>query len=262
MTGLFGFRARRRRKILADPFPARWQAILHREVGLYTQLDAGERAKLRDDMRLLIAEKNWEGTRDFELQEPMQVIVAANACVLTLAMNGEPLRHVRTVIIQPGAYVQPQPTVTNGIAHDGVVASGTAYVNGTVVLSWRDILHNSRNPHDGRNVVLHEFAHQLDMAGGVVDGTPRLPRRQYPVWRRVMTAAYEQLVHAAEHGVPSLLNYYGATNPAEFFAVATECFFERPVQMRELHPELYALLRAYFRQDTARRAESASRAPR
>lgn len=254
---MFGFRARRRRKLLAQPFPAAWQAILHRDVGLYAQLDAGERSKLRDDLRIFVAEKNWEASKDFELTEAMQVIVAANACLLTLAMDGDPLSHARTIIIQPQPYVAPQPRMQNGIAHAGMRSSGTAYLNGPVVLSWRDILQNSRNPHDGRNVVLHEFAHQLDMTGGVVDGTPPLVQRElYPVWQRVMTEEFERLTHAAEHGLGTLLSHYGATNPAEFFAVSTECFFERPMQLREMHPELYALLRAYYRQDTARRVEA------
>jgi len=260
---MFGFRARRRRKILAQPFPATWQAILHRDVGLYTLLEPGERSAVRDAMRLFAAEKSWEGTRDFELREPMTVVVAANASILTLGMNGEPLRHLRTIIIQPQAYVPPQPMVFGGVAHEGVTASGTAYVNGTVVLSWRDIVHDSRNPHDGRNVVLHELAHQLDMADGIVDGTPRLAGRgRYAAWRRVMTAAYEQLVDAAEHGLPSVLRYYGATSPGEFFAVATEAFFESPLPLRERHPALYDLLRAYYRQDTAGRFERAAAARR
>jgi Mlc titration factor MtfA (ptsG expression regulator) len=253
---MFGFRARRRRRILAAPFPAAWQAILHRDVGLYAVLDAGERARLRDELRVFIAGITWEGVRDFELQERMQIIVAANACLLTLAMDGEPLRHVRTVIIQPDVYVPPGPRMHDGVAQTGVAASGTAYVNGTVVLSWRHILAQSRTPDDGRNVVLHEFAHQLDMIGGIIDGTPPLAARsRYPTWRRVMTDEYERLVHAANEGIATLIDHYGATSPGEFFAVATECFFEQPVPMRELHPELYAVLRSYFRQDTARRAE-------
>jgi Mlc titration factor MtfA (ptsG expression regulator) len=253
---MFGFRARRRRRILAEPFPAASQVVLHRDVGLYAPLDAGERARLRDELRVFIAETQWEAVQGFELHESMQIIVAANACLLTLAMDGEPLRHVRTVIIQPDVYVPPTPQVRDGVVHAGAPATGTAYVNGTVVLSWRHIRSQSRTPHDGRNVVLHEFAHQLDMIGGVVNGTPRLhSRKQYPAWHRVMQAEYDRLVHAARHGLPTLIDHYGATSPGEFFAVTTECFFERPVQMRELHPELYGVLRSYYRQDTARRLE-------
>jgi hypothetical protein len=258
---VLGFRARRRRKILAEPFPAAWQAVLHRDVGLYAQLDSGERETLRDNLRVFIAEKSWEGTRDFELTEAMQVIVASNACILTLAMEGDPLRHARTIIIQPHEYEQPQPMITDGVAHTGVKVLGTAYVNGPVVLSWPHILHNNRNPSDGRNVVLHEFAHQLDMTGGVVDGTPPLANPdQYAAWQRVMTAEFQNLVHAAEQGIPTLIDHYGATNHAEFFAVVTECFFERPIEMRQHHAELYGVLRSYYRQDTARRTEVARKA--
>jgi Mlc titration factor MtfA (ptsG expression regulator) len=255
---MFGFRTRRRKKLLAQPFPAAWQAILHRDVGLYGPLSTGERASLRDALRLFVAEKRWEGAKDFDVTEAMKVIVAANACMLTLGMDGEPLRHVRTIILHPGSYIPPRPLMSNGIAHDRMTASGTAYVNGPVVLSWPHILHNSRDPQDGRNVVLHEFAHQLDMTGGIVDGTPPLSSRdQYPAWQRVMTAEYDRLRAAADHGIPTLISHYGATNPAEFFAVITECFFERSLRLRAEHPEMYRLLRAYYRQDTARRAEMA-----
>jgi Mlc titration factor MtfA (ptsG expression regulator) len=254
---MFGLRARRRRRVLAEPFPAAWQVLLHREVGLYASLDAGERSRLRDELRVFIAEMRWEAVKDFELRDEMKVIIAANACLLTLAMDGEPLRHVRTIIIQPDVYVPPGEQMSGGVARVGAAASGTAYTNGTVVLSWRHIRSQSRDGRDGRNVVLHEFAHQLDMIGGIVDGTPPLTSKdQYPAWRRVMTAEYEQLVFSAEHGVPTLIDYYGATNPGEFFAVATEYFFERPTTMRERHPELYGVLRSYYRQDTARRAAS------
>lgn len=255
---LFGFRSRRRRRLLAQPFPAAWQATLHRDVGLYALLDVAERTALRDALRVFIAEKSWEGAKDFDVTDRMRVIVAANACLLTLAMDGEPLRHVRTIILQPAAYVPPRPRVVNGVAHEGMAASGTAYVHGPVVLSWEHIVRESRQRGAGRNVVLHEFAHQLDMTGGVVDGTPPLPRRAlYAAWQRVMTTEYEQLRRAAEYGAATLISHYGATSPAEFFAVVTECFFERAIDLRDHHPELYDLLRAYYRQDTARRAERA-----
>ena len=251
---MFGFlRARRRKKILAEPFPAAWQAILHRHVALYATLDSGERSALRDAVQVFVAEKNWEHTADFEHSQPMQVVVAANACILTLGLHGDPLRHARTIILQPDTYVPPQPMIRNGIAQSGMNVTGTAYLNGPVILSWREIIANSRL-RDGRNVVLHEFAHQLDMAGGVVDGTPPLPhRKDYAEWRRVMTAEYEQLQFAAEHGVRTVVDHYGATNPAEFFAVATELFFEKSRQMMGKHPELYGLLVEYYRQDPASR---------
>ena len=118
--------------------------------------------------------------------------------------------------------------MTGNIASEGFRASGTAYLHGPVVLSWQDLRRQSRNPNDGKNVILHEFAHKLDMTGGVIDGTPPLPSRAHAeTWKRVMTAEFEQLQRAAQHGAFTLIDHYGATNPAEFFAVITECFFER-----------------------------------
>ena len=115
-------------------------------------------------------------------------------------------------------------------------------------------LGGGKDAHDGQNVVLHEFAHQLDFLDGYADGTPPLSsREEYRRWRDVMTDEYERLVRESEHGHARVLDAYGATNPAEFFAVATEAFFEKPVQLQRRHPALYEVLRGYYCQDTAER---------
>jgi Mlc titration factor MtfA (ptsG expression regulator) len=143
----------------------------------------------------------------------------------------------------------------------GVVLEGTsellgqAMYRGPVILSWDEILGDARRRRRGRNLVFHEFAHQLDMLDGVINGTPALGNRAlYQRWQEVMTAEYQELITAAEQGRPSLLDRYGTTNEGEFFAVATECFFCKPVRMSELHPRLYELLHDYYRQDPAARA--------
>ncbi len=133
---------------------------------------------------------------------------------------------------------------------------GEAWGQGVVVLSWDDVRRGAADMRDGQNVVLHEFAHQLDQEDGAADGAPILPgRSRYVAWARVLGAEYEQLRRDASRGRPSVLDDYGATNPAEFFAVATECFFEKPGLLRRRHPELYEELRAYYRQDPARLVE-------
>ena len=122
-----------------------------------------------------------------------------------------------------------------------------------VVLSWDDVRAGASDIHDGHNVVLHEFAHQLDQEDGAADGAPILDRRsQYVAWARVLGGEYERLRRASRAGKESVLDEYGATNPAEFFAVATECFFEKPAQLRRKHPELYEELKEYYRQDPER----------
>src|SRR5262249_37038635 len=136
--------------------------------------------------------------------------------------------------------------------HDDLV--GQAHYRGPVIVSWTDALAGSQNEADGINTVLHEFAHELDFLDGEINGTPRLrDRSQYRIWREVMTQEYQRLVKMAEKGAKTLLDPYGAKDEAEFFAVATECFFEKPVELAKKHSRLYELLRDYYRQDPARR---------
>ena len=121
-----------------------------------------------------------------------------------------------------------------------------------MVLSWDDVLAGAADIHDGHNVVLHEFAHQLDKEAGYGDGAPDLPQRSmYVAWARVLSAEYAHLVDAIHQNHPTVLDPYGATNPAEFFAVATEAFFEKPAALKSLHPELYEQLRQFYEQDPA-----------
>jgi Mlc titration factor MtfA (ptsG expression regulator) len=135
---------------------------------------------------------------------------------------------------------------------EGFINSGEAWVRGPIIVSWADAVAGGRGQTSGRSLVLHEFAHALDMMDGLVNGTPLLKNRQmYGQWHRVMTAEYERLRFASAHGMATLLNQYGATNVAEFFAVSTECFFEQSPFMRQWHPALYQLLRDYYHQDPA-----------
>ena len=129
---------------------------------------------------------------------------------------------------------------------------GESWARGNVVLSWDDVLQGASDIHDGHNLVFHEFAHQLDNESGAAEGAPELPRRSmYIAWARVLGREYEALISSIERNRPTLLNHYGATNPAEFFAVATEYFFERSVELKRLHPELYKTLQSFFQQDPA-----------
>jgi hypothetical protein len=127
---------------------------------------------------------------------------------------------------------------------------GESWSFGNIVLSWEDVLRDSVNYKEGRNVVFHEFAHQLDFESGSAQGAPILPRgAKYSDWSRILGREYASLIHSLELGTPSLLDKYGAVNPAEFFAVATECFFLKPLDLKVQHPELYNQLRVYYRQD-------------
>jgi Mlc titration factor MtfA (ptsG expression regulator) len=246
----------RRRKLLAQPFPAEWLRYLQSNVALYALLSEPEQARLRDDLRVFIAEKDWEGCGGLEMTDEIKVTIAALAGLLTLGMEHDYYSRVRSILVYPGGYRVPDHEVLgdNTVLEGESDRLGEAHYRGPVILSWDEVLHDARHPGAGRNLVFHEFAHQLDMLDGAVDGTPPLrDRDQYRRWHKVMTAEYRRLVTEAEEGRPTLLDEYGTTNQGEFFAVATECFFDQPAAMARLHPRLYALLRDYFRQDPAAR---------
>jgi Mlc titration factor MtfA (ptsG expression regulator) len=247
---------RRRRKVLAQPFPAAWLHYLETNMVHYGRLDPAEQAKLRDDLRLFIAEKRWEGCGGLVLTDEMKVTIAGQACLLTLNLEPDAYARVTSVLVYPtGFRVPDMPEHGTGIIdEEGEEHLGEAWYRGPVILSWEDVLWEGQHPGEGRNLVYHEFAHQLDMLDGVIDGTPPLrDRQQARRWQQIMTAEYNKLVRRAERGRATLLDHYGATSEGEFFAVATECFFDQPREMKQRHPELYDLLREYYRQDPAER---------
>jgi Mlc titration factor MtfA (ptsG expression regulator) len=245
---------RRRNKLLAEPFPVEWLRYLHENVAYYDYLTEAEQAKLRDDLRVFIAEKHWEGCGGLRITDEIKVTIAAQACLLVLALEEDCYTRVKSILVYPRGYLGPSD-------RDGITGlifeeerSGEAWYRGPVILSWTDALEEGRDPGLGKNLVFHEFAHQLDMLDGEVDGTPPLrDPQQAEEWREVMTAEYQRLVEESEQGEATLLDEYGATSEGEFFAVATECFFTRPVEMRRRHPRLYQVLREYYRQDPAAR---------
>lgn len=256
-------RDRRRKRILATPFPDAWLPYLERNVGYYRLLSDAEKVRLRDDLRIFIAEKHWEGCGGLILTDEIKVTVAAQACLLTLNLEGEPYARVRTILVYPSGYTAPEvdPLDGGGVLEGEVERSGEAHYRGPVVLSWDEVLEGGRYP-DGYNLVFHEFAHQLDMLDGAINGTPPLADpEQARRWKRVMSAEYRRLVEASERGKATLLDDYGAESEAEFFAVATECFFDRPGALARGHPELYEVLRDYYRQDPAARESRPGRPP-
>jgi Mlc titration factor MtfA (ptsG expression regulator) len=249
---------RRRRQLLAMPFPAEWLVLLQKNVRHYAFLSEAEQARLRDAMRIFIAEKNWEGCGGQEMTDEIKVTVAALACLLVLGVEDSHYDRMQSILVYPSAYGIPGNTVgRDGLIHEDEARLGEAWYRGPVILSWEDVRYEARHPWQGRNLVFHEFAHQLDMLDGVINGTPPLGSpEQYRRWQEVMTAEYQRLIHESEHGRATLLDEYGTTNEGEFFAVATECFFERPAEMARRHPQLYEVLRGYYRQDPATRYAS------
>ncbi len=247
---------RRRRKLAAAPFPPAWLDSLQANVAHYRRLPPPDQARLRGDLSILIAEKEWEGCGGQEITDEVKVTVAGQASLLLLGLQDNYFDAVPSILVYPRQYLIPQTEPLGGeCALEGELAvEGVAHRRGPVILSWEETLAEGRDPGLGHNLVLHEFAHQLDLQDGEINGTPLIRDRDLDRrWQEVMTAEYERLIESADEGRPTLIDDYGATNPGEFFAVVTECFFTRPVAMRRRHRALYELFRDYYRQDTAER---------
>jgi len=208
---------------------------------------------LQDDIKVFVAEKNFEGCGGLEITDEIRVTVAAYACILLLNRRHDFYPRLQSILVYPDLY--PAHAVRRGPGNTLVegqeVRAGESWHTGAVVLSWSHVLHRPGDP-AAHNVVLHEFAHQLDQEDGTVNGAPLLPRSSmYAAWARILGREYDALRRDTDARRATVLDKYGATAPEEFFAVATECFFENPRQLRERHPELYVELREYYRQDPA-----------
>ena len=253
---MFKLKARRRQRLRSQPFPELWLKIVRRNVPYYDRLSVSEQEELRSNIQVFMAEKNFEGCGGLKLTDEIKVTIAAYACILLLHRQHDFYPRLRTILVYPDAYpvkvVRPGPG--NMVIEGHEMRAGESWHTGAVVISWNHVLHRPGDPQEGRNVVLHEFAHQLDQEDGSVNGAPLLPKTSmYRAWARILGREYQLLAEAADADRPTLLDKYGATNPAEFFAVVTEYFFEQPEQLQQQHPELYKELRLYYRQDPAAR---------
>lgn len=246
----FWLKRRRRKRIVAQPFPGKWLTYLDANVLQYRLLTKDEQEELRRRVQVFIAEKKWLGCGGLAVDDEMKVTIAAQACLLVLGIDYEyHYDQIRSVLIYPDSYLHP-PGEGDGLYDEERQVYGEAWHRGPIVLSWK----NTRGiaGEHGGNLVFHEFAHHLDDLDGGMDGTPPLERGQLRRWQRVVDEEYHRLVRASRQGRATLLNQYGASNRAEFFAVATECFFERPGELEERHPGLYTILHDFYRQDPAR----------
>lgn len=249
------FKRRRRERLRRQPFPDEWRHIIERNVPLFRRLPERDREELLGHVQVFLAEKYFEGCGGLELTDEIRVTIAAQACVLLLHRESDYYPRVTSILVYPSTYVaEEERSIGGGIWEEGgeVRLGHTHERMGVIVLAWDAALHGSRIWGDGPNVVLHEFAHQLDFENASTDGTPALEsRQQYLSWARVLGAEYDELRRADAVGEESFIDTYGAQNPAEFFAVVTEVFFERPRDLRTRHPELYAELSRFYRQDPA-----------
>lgn len=250
LVGQPWLRRRRRERLRAQPFPAPWRTILRRRVPLVAHLPSDLQRQLKQHIQVFIAEKAFLGCGGQSITDEVRVTIAAQACLLLLNRPDHYFPALRQVLVYPTSFVVPRGhTDGHGIAHHGhAVLAGESWEQGQVVLSWQDVLAGAATPDDGYNVVVHEFAHQHDQESGGANGAPPLADpRDYRRWSAVFTREYAALQQRVELGEDSLLDGYGATSPAEFFAVASETFFECPQALRGAHPQLYEALAVFYR---------------
>jgi len=246
-------RERRRRRLRVRPFPKKWLTLIQRHVVFFDRLSAADRAELLGHIQVFLAEKRFEGCGGFEVTDEVRVTIAAQACLLLLHRRTDYFPQLLTILVYPLSYmVEERRQIGEHLWEERSVSrlGETGRRMGSLVLSWGAVKHGPADPSDGKNVVLHEFAHQLDFENDAADGVPGLAtREQQLAWADVMRSEFASLRAAEESGIPTLLNTYGASDPAEFFAVSVEAFFEQPLALRTNHPKLYAELRTYFQQD-------------
>lgn len=247
------FKSRRRARLRAKSAPAAWRAILKRNLPVFMRLSVADQAELLGHMQVFLAEKHFEAVGGLELTDEIRVTIAGQACLLLLHRETDYYPDLVSIVVYPSGYTANEERhIGGGIWEEGGEdrLGHTGRRLGALVLAWDAVRRGAAAPDDGENLVLHEFAHQLDFENQSSDGTPALETHgDYLAWARVMSAEFNALRNAASAGEPTLIDNYGTTNPAEFFAVITEAFFERPRALKQKHPALYAQLQRFYRQD-------------
>jgi MtfA peptidase len=245
-----GLARQRRKRLQAQPFPDAWRDILKRRVPYVRHMPADLQLQLKKHIQVFLAEKAFIGCAGLEITDEIRVTIAAQACLLILNRPTNYYPSLRQVLVYPGAFHvrHSHPDEAGVVQSHGRTLSGESWTQGQVILSWRDTLEGAAITHDAYNVVIHEFAHQLDSEKGYTNGAPILegPLR-YERWSSVMQHAYDRLREAADRHEHTFLDPYGATDPAEFFAVVSEAFFEQAAELAREHPNIYDELCGFYR---------------
>ena len=247
------FKNRRREKLLEEPLTAHERAVLDKNIPYLATVSAADRHELEGLVRIFLAEKSFEGCGGLELTDEIKLTIAGQACLLLLHRETDIYPNVDAILVYPHAYRVPTQQHDGAVVIDGDQDRlGESWQRGLVVVAWDHVLSGATQPSDGQNVVLHEFAHQLDGESGQMNGTPELgARARYASWAHVLSGEFQELTRRLHAGRSSDIDSYGATNPAEFFAVLTEMFFETPRALKQRHGELYEELAAFYKQDPA-----------
>lgn len=234
---------------MSAPFPTEWAQILEQNMPLYSRLPEDLKSQLHGRIQILLAEKQFIGCGGLEITDPVRVTIAAQASLLLLNRKTRFFPTLRIIYVYPDTYLAKSSEFDGILTIEGKsIRLGESWHRGPVVLAWNSVTGGARGFRKSDNIVLHEFAHQLDQEDGAVDGSPLHENRSaYKAWARVLSSEYEKLRKRAGRGIPSVLSSYGATHPAEFFAVATEAFFEKPQLLHKHSPELYEELKNYYK---------------
>lgn len=246
---MFGFRKKRRKRLMKQKLPVEWVAILEQNVPYYLCLSPGDQSKLQGLIQVFLDEKNFEGCGGLEMIDEIRLTIGAQACILLLGCPADFYPTVRSILVYPDEYeAQVNEELPEGTVIEGSEPHlGEAWSHGYVVLSWVDVLEDAADIHSGRNIVFHEFAHQLDNEWETVEGMPLLPEPFiYTEWKRVFNKEYATHVYNIDRKRPTLLDEYAAISPAEFFAVATEFYFEKPTELKRRHAELFRQLKLFY----------------
>ena len=243
----------RRNKLFFKPLPPGWIQILEDNVPLYSLLPENLKDELHGRINIFLDEKEFIGCRGLQMSDEIRITISGNACILLLKRDKRYFPRFTSILVHPDTYVTKQVTYDGLVeVHDDSIRSGESWHRGPVVLSWADVIHGSLNSDDGHNVVLHEFAHKLDEENEIMNGLPVLrDSSHYADWAKVLSKEYDSLLIRVEHRANSVIDAYGAVSPAEFFAVATESFFEKPLQMKQKLPELYEQFKIFYNMDPA-----------
>jgi Mlc titration factor MtfA (ptsG expression regulator) len=242
----------RLKRALRRPMPPAWIGILRRNIPIYQGMPPALQQQLHQRVQHFLHQKKFVGCEGQDIDDEVRVTIAGQACLLLLNRPSRVFPGLDTVLVYPSAFLVPRKEVDEA----GVVTEtrqdllGESWGDGRVVLSWDHVRRGAHDWTDGQNVVLHEFAHQLDSESGSNNGAPYLGSpSSYRSWSEVLSRDFADLRTDAIYRQPSVLDHYGATSPAEFFAVATETFFEKPYQLAERHPALFAEFEKYYRVD-------------
>ncbi|QIR13887.1 zinc-dependent peptidase [Shewanella aestuarii] len=240
---------RHRQQICATPFPKAWRNILRQRFPYFQAMPTDLQLQLKKHIQVFIDEKTFIGCDNLVITDEIKVTIAAQACLLLLNRKTNYYPQLKQILVYPHAFIVEQQKVdfAGVTSQHRSVLLGESWGDGKVILSWQNTLKNAAEPYNGQNVVIHEFAHQLDQENGPANGAPTLRQiKDYASWSETLGNEFKQLQYCAAQQIPSLFSYYGATNPAEFFAVISETFFEKPHEFSKLHPSLYNELSQYY----------------